>query len=206
MFCTFGFSQNINFDQLDKEKWFRYNGGIVANAIYYNGNANRKDLTYYFTGNLNFNFAGLFNIPLSFTYSNQNFNFSNPFKFNRLSLHPSYKWATVHIGDVNMTFSPYSLNGHQFTGGGFELIPDGKFKISAMYGRFFKATEYNPEEPRALTAYKRLGYGLKTAYDFKFIKLGAILFKATDDENSLENSFPMELGLSPKDNAVLSLE
>lgn len=206
MFCTFGFSQNINFDQLDKEKWFRYNGGITANAIYYNGSANRQDLTYYFTANLNFNLAGLFNIPLSFTYSNQNFNFSNPFKFNRLSLHPSYKWATIHIGDVNMTFSPYSLNGHQFTGAGFELIPDGKFHISAMYGRFLKATEYNPEEPRAITAYKRLGYGLKTAYDLEFMKLGIILFKATDDKNSLENPFPMELGLSPKDNAVLSFE
>lgn len=206
MFCTFGFSQNINFDQLGKEKWFRYNGGITANTIYYNGNAHRQDLTYYFTGNLNFNFAGLYNIPLSFTYSNQNLNFSNPFKFNRLSLHPSYKWATIHIGDVNMTFSPYSLNGHQFTGGGFELIPDGKFHISVMYGRFLKATEYNPEEPRALTAYKRLGYGLKTSYDFEFMKLGVILFKATDDENSLENPFPIELGLSPKDNAVLSFE
>ena len=206
MCCTFGFSQSINFDQLGKEKWVRYNGGISANAVYYDGNANRQDFTYYLTGNLNFNLAGLYNVPLSFTYSNQDFNFPNPFKFNRLSLHPSYKWATAHIGDVSMTFSPYTLSGHQFTGGGIELNPEGKFQISAMYGRFLKATEYNPEEPRALTAYKRIGYGMKTAYDFDFMKLGVILFKANDDENSLGNPFPVELGLTPKDNAVLSFE
>ncbi|MCM4150596.1 TonB-dependent receptor [Arenibacter sp. N53] len=206
MCCTFGFSQSINFDQLGKEKWVRYNGGIAANAVYYDGSTNRQDFTYYLTGNLNFNLAGLYNIPLSFTYSNQNFNFPNPFKFNRLSLHPSYKWATAHIGDVSMTFSPYTLSGHQFSGGGFELNPEGKFQISAMYGRFLKATEYDPEEPRSLTAYKRMGYGIKTAYDFDFMKLGIILFKASDDEYSLENNFPAELGLSPKDNAVLSFE
>jgi hypothetical protein len=105
-----------------------------------------------------------------------------------------------------MTFSPYTLSGHQFTGGGIELNPEGKFQISAMYGRFLKATEYNPEVPRALTAYKRIGYGIKTAYDFDFMKLGVILFKANDDERSLENPFPIELELTPKDNAVLSFE
>lgn len=206
LFCAVGFSQSINFDQLGKEKWLRYNGGVAANAVYYDGTANRQDLTYFLTGNLNFNIGGLYNIPLSFTYSNQNFNFPNPFNFNRLSLHPSYKWATAHIGDVNMTFSPYTLAGHQFTGGGFDLNPEGKFQISAMYGRLLRATEYNAEEPRALTAYKRTGYGLKAAYDFDFMKLGVILFKATDDVNSLENGFPVELGLSPKDNAVVSFE
>lgn len=206
MICSIGFSQSINFDQLGKEKWLRYNGGVAANAVYYDGTANRQDLTYFLTGNLNFNIAGLYNIPLSFTYSNQDFNFPNPFNFNRLSLHPSYKWATAHIGDVNMTFSPYTLAGHQFTGGGFDLNPEGKFQISAMYGRLLRATEYNAEEPRAITAYQRKGYGLKTAYDFDFMKLGVILFKASDDATSLENALPVELGLSPKDNAVVSFE
>lgn len=206
MCCTLGFSQNINFDQLGKAKWLRYNVGIIANAVYYDGTANRQDLTYYLTGNLNFNLAGVYNIPLSFTYSNQDFAFPNPFKFNRLSLHPSYKWVTVHVGDVGMTFSPYTLSGHQFTGGGFELAPEGKFQISALYGRFLKATEYNAEAPGAITAYQRMGYGVKTAYDLDFLKLGLILFKAKDDKNSLKDPFPIALGLSPKENTVLSLE
>ena len=206
MFGTLGFSQSINFDQLGKEKWLRYNGGVAANAVFYDGTANRQDLTYYLTGNLNFNIAGVYNIPLSFTYSNQNFDFPSPFKFNRLSLHPSYKWATAYLGDVSMTFSPYTLSGHQFTGAGFELAPEGKFSISGMYGRFLRATEYNGEEPRAITSYKRMGYGVKASYDFDFAKFGVILFKASDEEESLENPFPIELGLSPKDNAVLSFE
>ncbi|QFZ54944.1 hypothetical protein FEZ18_09100 [Oceanihabitans sp. IOP_32] len=206
MSCTYCFSQNINFDQLDKEKWFRYNGGISANSVFYDGTANRQDLTYVVTGNLNFNIAGLYNIPLSFTYSNQDFNFPSPFNFNRLSLHPSYKWVTAHIGDVSMTFSPYTLSGHQFTGAGVELNPEGKFQISAMYGRLLRATEYDATAQGGITAYKRMGYGVKTAYDFEFMKLGVILFKASDDENSIENTFPVELNLSPKDNAVLSFE
>ncbi len=206
LLCTIGFSQSINFDQLGKEKWLRYNGGVAANAVYYDGTANRQNLTYFLTGNLNFNIAGVYNIPLSFTYSNQDFNFQNPFKFNRLSFHPSYKWATAHIGDVNMTFSPYTLAGHQFTGGGFDLNPEGKFQISGMYGRLLRATEYNADEPQAITTYNRKGYGLKTAYDFDFMKLGLILFKAEDDETSLENPFPVELGLGPKENAVISFE
>tara|TARA_R110000868_G_scaffold271087_1_gene530580 strand:+ start:261 stop:2690 length:2430 start_codon:yes stop_codon:yes gene_type:complete len=200
------FSQSINFDQLDKEKWLRYNGGISANSVYYDGTANRQELTYYLTGNLNFNIAGLYAIPLSFTYSNQDFNFPSPFNFNRLSLHPSYKWVTAHIGDVSMTFSPYTLSGHQFTGGGFELNPEGKFQISAIYGRLLRATEYDSITPQGITAYKRTGYGVKTAYDFDFMKLGVILFKASDEENSLENPFPTELNLTPKDNAVVSFE
>ncbi|NKI28501.1 TonB-dependent receptor [Arenibacter sp. 6A1] len=204
--CAFCFSQNIDFDKLGKEKWLRYNGGISSNVVYYDGLANRQDITYYLTGNLNFNIAGLYQIPLSFTYSNQDFNFPNPFNYNRLSLHPSYKWATAHIGDVSMSFSPYSLSGHQFTGAGFDIAPEGKFKISGMYGRLLKATEYNEDAPNALTAYQRKGVGLKTSYDFDFMNLGIILFKAKDDINSLENPYPTSVGLSPKDNAVLSFE
>ena len=200
------FSQSINFDQLGKEKWLRYNGGIVANMVYYDGAANRQPWTYYLSGNLNFNISGIYNIPFSFTYSNQDFHFTNPFKFNRLSLHPSYKWATVHIGDVSMAFSPYTLAGFQFTGIGIELAPEGPFKVSAMYGRLLKATEYDPATPQALVAYKRMGYGLKTSYEFEKIKLGLIFFKANDRINSLVNPFPVELELAPKDNVVVSLE
>lgn len=65
MCCTLGFFQSISFDQLGKEKWLRYNGGVAANAVYFDGTANRQDLTYYLTGNLNFNIAGVYNIPLS---------------------------------------------------------------------------------------------------------------------------------------------
>ncbi len=191
---------------MGKDKLLKYNGGIAANSIFYDGTANRQPFTYFLTGNLNFNIAGLYNIPLSFTYSNQKFDFPNPFKFNRLSLNPSYKWVSAHIGDAAMTFSPYTLAGHQFTGAGIDVTPEGPFQISAMYGRLLRATEYNIEEPQAITAYKRVGYGVKAAYAFEKLKLGLILFKAQDQENSLENPFPVDIGLAPKDNAVVSFE
>jgi hypothetical protein len=206
MSCTYCFSQSINFDQLGKEKWLRYNGGVAANAVFYDGTANRQDLTYYLTGNLNFNVAGVYNIPFSFTYSNQEFSSPSPFSFNRFSFHPSYKWITAHIGDVSMTFSPYTVSGHQFSGAGIELNPEGKFQISALYGRFLKATEYDSIAENSTAAYKRIGMGVKTAYDFEFMKLGVILFKASDEVNSITNPLPTELNLTPKDNAVLSFE
>ncbi|QLE00394.1 hypothetical protein HX109_02030 [Galbibacter sp. BG1] len=207
LFSSICYGQSINLDQLGKAKLVRYNGGISANGVYYSGTANRQPFTYYLNGNLNFNIAGVYNIPLSFTYSNQDFNFPNPFNFNRLSLHPSYKWITAHIGDVAMTFSPYTLSGHQFTGAGIELTPPDKpFKVSAMYGRFLKATEYDPNVPEGIVAYQRMGYGAKAAYDFNKFEIGLIYFHAKDDENSLSVPFPADIELAPKENAVVSIE
>ncbi len=205
-FCTISYSQSFNLDQVGKAKLMNVSGGIATNSVFYEGTGNRQPLTYFIRGNLNINISSLYNIPLSFTYSNQKFNFPTPFRFNRLSLHPSYKWVTAHIGDVTMTFSPYTLNGHQFTGAGVDLTPNGPFTISAMYGRFLKATEYNEENPEAAPAYNRMGYGFKTAYDFKKIKTAFIFFTAKDDENSIQNGFPANVNTAPKHNAVISAE
>ncbi|WP_128755402.1 porin, partial [Aquimarina sediminis] len=177
-----------------------------ANAIYYDGQSTREPFTYFLSGNLNLNVSGVYSIPISFSYSNQKFQSSNPFSFNRLSIHPSYKWVTTHIGDVSMTFSPYTLSGHQFTGAGVDLTPEGPFKLSAMYGRLLKESEYNEDDPQSQAAYKRMGYGAKASYDFGKFSLGAIFFRAVDDENSITNPVPVEQELHPKENVVASLE
>ncbi len=192
--------------QIGKAKLIKVNGGISSNAIYYDGIANRDPFTYFLSGNVNVNISGIYNIPLSFTYSNQEFQTNRPFSFNRLSLYPSYKWIATHIGDVSMSFSPYTLSGHQFTGFGVDLTPKGPFKISAMYGRLLKEAEYNEEDPQSQPAYKRMGYGLKASYEFSSFDVGLTLFKATDQENSITNPVPVELGLTPKENAVVSFE
>lgn len=201
-----GLSQRMDLDRLGKARLWDYSGSLSANGVVYEGDANRQAFTYFLSGNLNFNIAELYNVPLSFAYTNQTFDFSSPFKLNRLSISPSYKWITAHIGDAAMSFSPYTLNGHQFTGVGVEADPTGPLKISAMYGRFLRAIEYDSEVPDQQIAYRRKGFGLKTAYAFEKINLGFIFFKAFDDEESLTNPFPMEVGVSPKDNAVISLE
>ncbi|WP_438711684.1 hypothetical protein ACSTS3_03650 [Aquimarina muelleri] len=203
--CTLIVSSQ-DLEQIGKVPLFRFNGGISGNGVFYDGTANRDPYTYFVNGNLNFNISGVYNIPLSFSYTNQDFGYSTPFKINRLSIHPSYKWVTTHIGDVSMTFSPYTLNDHQFTGGGVDLTPNGPFKVSALYGRFLKPTEYNPEIPEAIPSYKRMGFGLKTSYTFDKFSFGLIVFSAKDDENSIQNISPVELELTPKENTVVSTE
>lgn len=198
----YGSGQDLG--QLGKAKLFSLTGGVAANAVYYEGNSTRDPFTYYLTGNINLNISGVYNIPFSFSYSNQELGYSNPFTFNRLSIHPSYKWITTHIGDVNMTFSPYTLSGHQFTGFGFDLNPEKPFSFSAMYGRLLKATEYNAEEPNAIPAYDRYGFGFKFGYQSDKWNTNLIFFKANDSENSLENPIPPELELAAKDNVVVS--
>ena len=199
---------NINaqdLSQIGKASLFSYSGGISANTIFYEGSGIRDPFTYVVNGNVNFNISGIYNIPLTFAYSNQNFTTNQPFRFNRLSLHPSYKWITAHIGDVSMSFSPYTLSGHQFTGLGVDLTPRGKFKVSAMYGRFIRPVEYDGNVPENIPTYKRIGYGLKTQYNLNKGSIGLIFFKAKDELNSLTNPIPLEAGVTPKENLVVSL-
>ncbi|WP_109436580.1 hypothetical protein [Aquimarina sp. AU119] len=203
-FSVTTFCQDLG--QIGKAKLFKLTGGVAANAIFYDGQSNREPFTYFLTGNINLNISGVYNIPFSFSYSNQEFRSSNPFSYNRLSIHPSYKWVTTHIGDVSMTFSPYTLSGHQFTGLGVDLTPGSRFKVSAMYGRLLKESEFNPDDPQSQPAYRRIGYGIKTSYDFEKFSIGAIFFKASDDKNSINTPVPIELELQPKENAVASIE
>ncbi|MBF4463900.1 hypothetical protein [Flavobacterium sp. LC2016-12] len=203
---TLGFAQNFNVEELGKNKLINVSGGASANGVFYSGNAAREPFTYFLNGNINVNVAGLYNIPFSFSYTSQKFGYNKPVLMNRLSIHPSYKWITAHIGDVSMTFSPYTLAGHQFTGLGVDLTPQGKFKISAMYGRLVRSSEYDVINTELVPTYKRIGYGFKTQYSLEKVNLGLSFFKAKDEMNSLSTPIPYELGVSPKDNAAISFE
>lgn len=198
----FIFSQNL--DKIGKSPLFKLTGGVGVNTVYYDGNSNREPFTYFLSGNVNVNISDIYNIPVSFSYSNSKFQTNTPFTFNRLSLHPSYKWVTAHIGDVNMSFSPYTLNGHQFTGVGFDLSPKDKLKISLMYGRLLKEREFNEENLNGEANYKRIGYGIKASYKFDKLTAGVIFFRAKDDIESLRNPIPIEREILPKDNTVVS--
>ncbi|MCC9063562.1 hypothetical protein [Flavobacterium piscisymbiosum] len=203
---AFGFSQNFNVQELGKAKLINVSGGASANSIFYSGNAQRDPFSYFLNGNININIAGLYNLPFSFSYTNQKFGYGKPVLMNRLSIHPSYKWITAHIGDVSMTFSPYTLSVHQFTGLGVDLTPQGNFKVSAMFGRLLKSSEFDLNYPDVVPTYKRYGYGFKTTYDFEKIKLGITLFKAKDEISSLHNPIPFELSITPKENVAVSFE
>lgn len=198
------FSQNL--EKIGKSSILKLTGGIGVNSVFYSGDSNREPFTYFLSGNVNLNISDVYNIPLSFSYSNSKFQTNNPFSFNRLSLHPSYKWVTAHIGDVNMSFSPYTLSGHQFTGLGLDLSPKGNFKISLMYGVLLKEREYSAENLNGEANYKRLGYGFKASYKFEKFSIGGIFFKASDDLSSLKEKIPVEKDVQPKDNTVISVD
>jgi len=208
MLCsTIAYSQSLDYETITKSKPIKVSGQVAANGVYYNSDVNtsRLPFTYFLQGALNINIYS-FAIPISYSYSNQgeNIDYQLPFDFNRISLHPKYKWITGHIGTVNMTFSPYTLSGHQFTGGGVDLTPSGPLKISAMAGRLLRATE-DDEDIRTIPAYNRMGYGIKTNYEKDRYSLGIIGFYAKDDQFSID-AVPEAKEVFPKENLVVSLE
>ena len=121
LFPIFSWSQNVDIENVGKEvkgkvkditsgKAFRVSGGLSANSVFYNTdqpNNSRLPFTYFLQGNLNFGFLS-WSMPVSYSFTNQGnaLDYQIPFKFNRLSLHPKYKWIQGHLGDVSMSFSP----------------------------------------------------------------------------------------------------
>ncbi len=201
------FGQTLDYETITQSKPFKVSGQISANGVYYTSNQNnsREPFTYFLQGALNISIYS-FSIPISYSFSNQgeDLGYQLPFDFNRISLHPKYKWITGHIGNVNMTFSPYTLNGHQFTGGGVDLTPPGSLKVSAMAGRLLKATN-DDGDPRTIPAFNRMGYGLKTSFEKERYKIGVIGFYAKDDQTSID-SIPEAKGVLPQENLVISVE
>lgn len=202
-------AQNIDLAHMDKlfgkGNPLKINGGISASGIYYSGNdgSGRAPFTWFINGNLNVNILGQVNLPFSFNLTNTGSGYAYPALPNRLSLHPSYKWVTGHIGDVTMSFSPYTLNGHLFTGVGVDLTPEGPFKFSAMYGRLQRAVQLDSLTQPNPPAYERMGYGAKLTWQQKAVRLGVIVFGAKDDVNSLRVK-PDSLQILPQQNLVIS--
>jgi len=194
-----------NLELIGSENPIKITGGISTSQVLYTASgidARRDPYNYFFSGNMNFNIYG-WNVPLSFTYSNQNSTFQQP--FNQYGLHPSYKWVTGHMGYVSMSFSPYTLSGHLFQGVGVDLTPEGKFKFSAMYGRLQKAVEMDSlSEETVIPYFKRMGYGFKATYGDGSDYISVILFGAKDDVNSI-SYVPEEEGVLPEENLVMSV-
>lgn len=196
-------------DKIKDKKPFKLSGGINASSVFYTGNmpVGRDPFSYILNGSVNLSIYKV-NIPLSFSFTNRGFsyNYSYPRLPNKLSLHPKYKWVTGHIGDVSMTFSPYTLNGVIFRGAGFDFVPTGsRFKYSIMYGRLQKAVEYRPDNGNTLATYKRMGYGLKAGYENGSKRAIFSLFSAKDILNSLTVK-PDSLQIYPQANTSLSFE
>jgi hypothetical protein len=204
----FGYSIRLtaqNLESIGKEKPLSVSGALSLNQIFYtaNGIQSRRDpYSYYASGNMNVSLYG-WSVPVSFAVSNQNTSFQQP--FNQYSVHPAYKWITGHFGYTSMSYSPYTVNGHIFLGGAVDATPEGKWKFSALYGRFLKAVE--PDTTRAgaqLPAFKRMGYGFKATYGDAGGFVDLIMFRAKDEINSIRY-VPDSLGIVPQENLVISI-
>ena len=206
-FLVYGI-QAQNLEIVGKEKPFKMNGGISVNQVGYLSNdtiSQRDPYTYYLNGNLNFNIYG-WSVPFTFSYTNQKLNYTQP--FNQYSLHPTYKWIRMHLGYTSMSFSPYTLNGHLFLGGGIECAPEAPFTISAMYGRLRRAVEFdslaiNPSPPE----FERWGYGMNGTYTLSPVEaikatIGFTVFHASDKPGSLE--YLLDSMAFPGENLVIS--
>lgn len=189
-----------------KKKPLKISGSISANATQFNSTPkqSRQSFTYQLSGSVNLSLYELLNIPLSFNLNNYGSNFSYPSLPNRLSLHPSYKWIRAHIGDVSMSFSPYTLNGHQFTGVGIELSP-ARWRLSAMGGRLLRKVDIDASNPAIRPNYERWGYGVKAGYDGEKFSVGGTIFTARDKQRDI--SFDADaLGIYPKGNIAIGVE
>lgn len=205
--CSFLLLQNLhsqNLEKIGKKDMVTVNGGMNFNSVFYDaqGMTDRRDpFTWYFNGNLNISILDLA-LPFTFSYTNNRGTYTQP--FNMQSCHPKYKWAQAHIGTTSMNFSPYTLNGHVFTGGGIELNPKGIY-FGAMYGRLNKAVAYDASMvDYSQMTFKRNGYAVKAGFDKGDHAIGITFFTAKDDDASLL-FVPPDADLFAQENAAVSL-
>ncbi len=178
--------QAQNLEEIGIKKGIKTSGSVNLNAIYYTASGipiRRDPFNWFVTGNLNLTLFG-YSAPFSFSYSNLQKSFSQP--FNQLSFSPQYKWVKTYLGYSSMTFSPYTLAGHVFLGAGVEVSP-GNWRVAAMYGRLKKATPFNLQDTTQNynAAYQRMGYGVKVGYEQNGNEVSLNVFTAKDDETSL---------------------
>jgi hypothetical protein len=195
-----------NLESISKQKPFTITGSLSARSILYtaNGIANRRTpFSYMLNGSPTITLYNAIVIPLSFTYSEQDRVFRQP--FNQFGMSPYYKWIKVHAGYRNISFSQFTLAGHTFLGGGVELNP-GILRLGFVYGRFNRATPFDSTS-RAYQpfTYENLGYAGKVGigkgnnfFDVSFVK-------AWDVANSVAVPVKYQGSVTPAENLVVGI-
>ncbi|VXB22589.1 conserved hypothetical protein [Flavobacterium sp. 9AF] len=196
------FSQEI--ENISKQKAVEIIGSFSTYGSYYNVNGidpRRKDFSWYLTGSPVLKLYGV-EIPFSFTVSEQERTFRQP--FNQFALSPSYKWAKLHLGYSNLSWSPFTWSGQTVMGGGVELNPD-KFRFGLLYGRLNRAVEEDLTSPEAIMpTFKRIGYAMRLGYGTETSHVDFIYLKGKDDQNSLQ-TIPTLTQVLPSENIVAGI-
>ncbi len=212
-FLTLVFSVNTygqNIEQMKKSKPIELHGNLLVQGQLYSisGAAPRQPWNaYLLSGSPILSIYG-FQLPFSFTFSNTQRDFRQP--FNQVGVSPQYKWLTLHAGYRNVSFSQFGLAGQTILGAGFEINPK-KIRLGIMYGRAQKAIAEDTSKTIQQNlnsinypAYKRMvlagkiGLGTNSNYfDLNFVK-------GKDDVNSLPYK-PIKTEVLPSENLVIGL-
>lgn len=194
-----------NLEQISKQKPFSISGNIDLRSIVYSASGienRRSPFSYILTGSPTLSVYGVA-IPLSFTYSEQERSFRQP--FNQFGMSPTYKWITVHAGYRNVSFSPYTLGGHTMLGGGVELNPKN-LRLGFMTGRLSRAIDVDSVSGESLPLnFNRYGTAFKIGFGSDKNHFDISVLKAKDSERGFKGNLKTNTQ-RPAENLVLGSE
>lgn len=201
-FSTFSFSQDL--ENISKQKPFELRGSLSFGGGYYSStgfNSTRRPYSYSIIGAPVVSVYGI-QIPMNITITEGSRQVNNPFA--QFGINPYYKWLKVYAGWTNMHWSPTTLNGKTFLGGGIEINP-GKFRFGMMYGRLNPAIKEDTLKPNSITPmYKRIGMGARIGVGTSNHFVDLILFKGKDISNSIPNPSDI-LNNGPQENVAIGI-
>lgn len=195
--------ENVNI-----KKPVQFHGNVNVQFEYYKASgipARKKDFSWLINGSPVLTVLGV-DIPFSFVLSNSENKFYQP--FNQFGISPRYKWATLHLGYRNITYSHYTLAGHRMLGAGFDLKPKN-FRIGFMYGQLRRSTSIdssmnaNPLYVRPTPTYRRMGLAGKLGYGTNKNFVDLLYFKGWDKQSSLNDK--LKDSIQPAENTSIGV-
>ena len=198
--------QSQNLEGLSNQKPVLLSGGLTARTIFYDANGipnRRQPFSYIFTGSPTISIFNSFTIPMSFTYSEQDRSFRQP--FNQFGMSPYYKWITIHVGYRNINYSQFTLAGHTILGAGIELHP-GIFRFGFITGRFNRATPVDTSSKSFQPfTYSNHGTAAKIGIGKGVDFFEVSMLKAKDDINSVHPPVDYIGIVTPGENIVVGI-
>ena len=198
--------QSQNLEGLSRQKPVLLSGGLTARTIFYDANGipnRRQPFSYIFTGSPTISIFNSFTIPISFTYSEQDRSFRQP--FNQFGMSPYYKWITIHAGYRNINYSQFTLAGHTILGAGIELHP-GIFRFGFITGRFNRATPVDTSSKSFQPfTYSNHGTAAKIGIGKGVDFFEVSMLKAKDDINSVHPPVDYIGTVTPGENIVVGI-